>query len=72
MEKPNLKIDQEDLKVYFIHSKEAYPGMSFKNWCKDCEKAYLEYFNNKEMYNRKRYTYSQWVNDGIIILQQYY
>jgi hypothetical protein len=64
----NLKIEQEDLKVLFVHTKDAYPNMSFENWCKDCEKSYMLYFNNKEIYNKKRYTYSQWVNSQILLL----
>jgi len=39
--KPNLKIEEQDLKILFIHTKAAYGVMSFNDWKKDCKKSYL-------------------------------
>lgn len=66
--KADLRIDLEDLKVLFAHTKAAYGNMSFSNWCKECEKSYISYFNNKELFNRRKYTYSQFVNAQIIAI----
>jgi hypothetical protein len=66
--KPNLKIEEEDLKILFIHTKAAYGGMSFNDWKKDCKKSYLSYFENKPLFSKKKYTYSQFVNTQIISL----
>jgi hypothetical protein len=66
--KADLKIDQNDLKVLFSHTKGAYGNMSFENWVKQCHKSYMSYFNNKEMYSFNRYTYSQFVNAQILAL----
>lgn len=64
----DLRIEQEDLKVLFLHTRMAYGNMSFEDWCKECEKSYISYFNNKELYNNKKYTYSEWTNAQIIYL----
>ena len=66
--KADLRIDLEDLKVLFAHTKSAYGNMSFSNWCKECEKSYMTYSNNKELFNRRKYTYSQFVNAQIIAI----
>ena len=66
--KANLQITQEDLKVLFSHTKSAYGNMSFKNWKKECLKSYMSYFNNKSLFNNKKYTYSQFVNAQVISL----
>lgn len=66
--KPDLRIEEEDLKALFAHTKKAYGDMSFKQWCKECEKSYMSYFNNKELFNKRKYTYSQFVNAQIIAL----
>tara|TARA_R110000764_G_scaffold151193_1_gene238656 strand:+ start:152 stop:355 length:204 start_codon:yes stop_codon:yes gene_type:complete len=66
--KPNLKIDQEDLKVLFSHTRRAYGNMSFENWKEECKKSYISYFENKSLFNYKRYTYSQFVNAQILVL----
>lgn len=68
MMKPNLKIDLKDLKTLYLHTRFAYANMSFEEWCKECKKSYLSYFNNKELYNKTKYTYSQFVNAQIISL----
>lgn len=63
--KPDLRIDQKDLKVLFTHTRFAYGNMTFENWCKECEKSYMSYFNNKELFSNRKYTYSQFVNAQI-------
>ena len=66
--KANLKIDQQDLKVLFAHTRGAYGNMTFEQWSKDCLKSYMSYFNNKQIFKTNRYTYSQFVNSQIIAL----
>lgn len=63
--KPNLNIDTEDLKILWLHTNKAYPNITFKQWRDECKKSYLSYFNNKELYNVRKYTYSQFVNAQI-------
>lgn len=69
--KADLRIDQEDLKVLFSHTKNAYGNMSFENWSKECEKSYMSYFNNKKLFSNRKYTYSQFVNAQILAITQY-
>lgn len=66
--KANLKIDQNDLKVLFSHVRGVYGKMSFETWCEECEKSYMSYFNNKDMFMNNRYTYSEFVNAQVIAL----
>jgi len=66
--KPNLTVDEKDLKALYVHTKNAYQNTSFEQWCKECMESYLNYFNNKKLYDKKQYTYSQWVNAQIISL----
>jgi hypothetical protein len=66
--KVDLNIEQEDLKVLFIHTRAAYGNMTFENWSKECKKSYMSYFNNKPLFSNKKYTYSQFVNAQIIAL----
>ncbi len=66
--KTDLRINQDDLKTLFAHTKGAYNNMTFSDWCKECKKSYMSYFNNKELFNNRKYTYSQWVNAQIISL----
>ena len=68
--KADLIIDQEDLKVLFEHTKNAYKGMTFEKWCNECKKSYMSYFNNKKLFNSRRYTYSQFVNAQIIAITE--
>jgi len=63
--KPDLRIDQKDLKVLFTHTRFAYGNMTFANWCTSCKKIYMSYFNNKELFSNRKYTYSQWLNAQI-------
>ena len=42
--KADLRIDQDDLKALFAHTRSAYGNMTFTNWCKECEKSYMSYF----------------------------
>ena len=67
--KANLEITQEDLKVLFAHTKSAYKNMSFENWKKESLKSYMSYFNNKDLFNNKKYNYSQFVNAQVMALQ---
>jgi len=64
--KANLDITQEDLKILFSHTKNAYGSMSFEKWKDESEKSYLSYFNNKSIFNNRQYTYSQFVNYQIL------
>jgi hypothetical protein len=66
--KADLRIDQEDLNVLFQHTKGAYKNMTFENWCKECENSYISYFNNKELFSKRKYTYSQFVNAQILAM----
>ena len=68
----NLNIAQEDLKTLFIHTRDAYNNISLQEWSKETQKSYLSYFNNKELFNYRKYSYSQWVNAQIVSLQQPY
>ena len=65
---PDLRIETEDLKVLFSHTKGAYGNMTFAKWCEECKKSYLSYFNNKELFNNRKYTYSQFVNAQILAI----
>ena len=69
--KPDLKIDQEDLKILFLHTRMAYKNISFKDWCIECNNSYLIYFNNDELYNKRQLTYSQFVNSQIISITSF-
>mgnify|MGYP003625244411 FL=1 len=66
--KPDLRIDQDDLKALYVWIGGAYSNMSYTNWCEDCAKSYMSYFNNKELFNYRKYTYSEWVNAQIIAI----
>jgi hypothetical protein len=66
--KPNLKIDEQDLKILYLHTRLAYGDMSFHNWKADCKKSYLSYFENKPLFSKRKYTYSEFVNTQIISL----
>lgn len=66
--KADLRIDSDDLKALFVLTRFAYGNMTFKNWYKECEKSYKNYFKNKVLFSKKMYTYSQWVNAQIIKL----
>ena len=66
--KPDLNIEQEDLKVLFAHTRYAYGNITFISWEKECKKSYMSYFNNKELFSNKKYTYSQFVNAQIIAI----
>ena len=66
--KADLRIEQDDLKVLFAHTRCAYGNINFENWCKECKKSYIIYFDNKELFSNRKYTYSQFVNAQIIAL----
>ena len=66
--KPDLRIEQDDLKALFAHTKSAYGNITFESWKKDCKKSYMSYFNNKDLFNNRKYTYSQFVNAQVIAI----
>lgn len=70
-EEMNFKIDEEDLKVLFIHTGHAYPNKTFKEFIEICKKAYIEYHarncKNIEKYGVPK-TFEQWINGQIIAL----
>ena len=68
----DLNIAQDDLKTLFVHTRDAYNNISFSDWCKETEKSYISYFENKELFNYRKYSYSQWVNAQVVSLQQPY
>jgi hypothetical protein len=71
MENLNFDIDKEDLKVLFIHVRDAYKGISFEKFVIEAQNSYLDYFN-RNMNNLQKYgtpkTFSKWVNGQIISL----
>ncbi len=71
MENLNFDIDKDDLKVLFIHVRDAYKGISFEKFVIEAQNSYLEYFNRNKN-NLQKYgtpkTFSQWVNGQIIAL----
>ena len=71
MENLNFDIDIDDLKILFIHTRDAYKGMSFDKWVIEAKTAYKEYHarntNDLQKYGTPK-TFSQWVNGQIISL----
>lgn len=63
--KADLRISQDDLKALYLATRAAYGNMTFSNWCQECEESYMTYFNNKELFGKRQYTYSQFVNAQI-------
>ena len=63
-------IDNEDLQVLFLHTRDAYQGYTFEQWKRECKKAYTEFAIAKNNKGQDVPTYSQWVNGSIIALQQ--
>ena len=39
--KADLRIDQDDLKALFAHTRSAYGNMTFTNWCKAVSYTHL-------------------------------
>ena len=66
--KANLKIELDDLKALFTHTRGAYQNMTFADWSEECVKSYMIYFNHEDIRRNSKYTYSQWVNAQIIAL----
>jgi hypothetical protein len=67
-----FKIDSQDLRILFLKTQTTqFSTKGFNNFIKECEDAYLDYFN-RNMNNLEKYgtpkTYSQWVNGQIIFL----
>ena len=55
---------EEDLKILYLHTRDAYPGYLFHDWCVEVHEVYTEYAQSRE--NPK--TLSQWINGQIIAL----
>jgi len=64
----DMRITQDDLKALFIHTRAAYGNITFQDWCKESEESYITYYNNKELYSKRKYTYSQFVNAQILAI----
>jgi|TARA_R110000823_G_C15504314_1_gene453539 hypothetical protein len=64
----DFRISQNDLKSLFVHTKAAYGNITFYDWITKCEESYLSYFNNKDLFNKRKYTYSQFVNAQILAI----
>lgn len=60
----DFTIDQEDLKVLFIHTRHAYKGYTFERWVEEVKESYASFIKGKE--NPK--SFSQWINGQIIAL----
>ena len=66
--KADMKIDRNDLEALFTHTRSAYENITFENWAIECKNSYISYFENKELFSHRQYTYSQFVNAQIIAL----
>ena len=64
----DMRIDQDDLKAIYVHTRAAYGNITFQDWCQESEKSYMAYFKNKELYSTRQYTYSQFVNAQILAI----
>ena len=60
----DFKIDNEDLKALYAHTRHAYKNMSFNNWVLQVKNDY----DNYAMRSTYCKTFSQWVNGQIIAL----
>lgn len=60
----DLSIDEEDLKVLFLHTKDAYKGYTFEQWCKEVKGNYVDYVGKRQ--NHK--TFFEWVNGQILAI----
>ena len=71
MENLNFTIDAQDLKILYLHTRDAYKGMSFEKWVIQAKDYYKIYYN-RNLNNLQKYgtpkTFSQWVNGQIISL----
>ena len=69
MEKIELPIIQEDLKILFVKVQYAYKGYTFEKFVTESKQSYADYHKrNTENINKygKPKTFSQWVNAQII------
>ena len=61
----NYSIDQDDLKAFYLLTKNAFGNMTFTEWCRSTRDAYLEYTkSDRETYK----SFSQWVNGQMVAL----
>ena len=71
MENLNFEIDNDDLKILHLNTRDAYKRMSFEKWVIEAKNAYKDY-HNRNLNNLQKYgtpkTFSQWVNGQIISL----
>lgn len=71
MENLKFTIDVQDLKVLYLHTRDAYKGMSLDKWVIEVKDSYKDY-HNRNLNNLQKYgtpkTFSQWVNGQIISL----
>lgn len=71
MENLNFEIDNDDLKILYLHTCNAYKGMSFEKWVINQKDAFKQYCN-RNLNDLQKYgtpkTFSQWVNGQIISL----
>jgi hypothetical protein len=67
----NFEIDNNDLDILYLHTKDAYKGISLDKWRIGVKNDYKEYYirnlNNLQRYGTPK-TFSQWVNGQIISL----
>lgn len=70
----NFEIANDDLKLLFLYTKDAYKNKSFDNWLIEVKNSYKDYYN-RNLNNLQKYgnpkTFSQWVNGQIISLTMY-
>ena len=66
--KVDMTITKDDLKALYVHTRVAYGNMTFAKWCQESEESYMTYYNNKELYIKRKYTYSQFVNAQILAI----
>ena len=71
MKNLNFEIENDDLKILYLHTCDAYKLMSFDKWIIESKNAYKEYYN-RNLNDLQKYgtpkTFSQWVNGQIISL----
>lgn len=62
--KSRFEIDQQDLRILYLHTKGCYGDKSFNSWLEHCKASYNKY----AMSTTYAKTFSQWVNGQIIAL----
>jgi hypothetical protein len=72
MENLDFTIDEQDLRILFLHTQTTkFTKDGFNQFILECKQSYFEYYK-RNLNNVSRYglpkTYSQWVNAQIIAL----